>query len=312
MTNRHNNTRSNPLLDQGGWIAPALAVLGLILVAAGPVALHFGQVGHNQLPAADTRFHADTGFVPGEPFADAVIQVMTHELDSTTGWRPNDFILWSPMIWADNNSNRQLGIIQAMRESVRVLKDHLTKISSDEFDQNLVEADTALRNDAKKFWLPSAESKYQTAVDHLEKYIAGLKTDPPSSRLVNQRNVELIRLFQAWTDLLGGAHAKLYNEEIGWLEIDDVFYSAQGFAHVMHQLTVATRLEYAEAIDGRPVLKTLFEEVAIALQRAATMKPIMILNGSPSGLFANHRRNLAAFISEARQKMYSIREELEK
>ena len=29
-------------------------------------------------------------------------------------------------------------------------------------------------------------------------------------------------------------------------------------------------------------------------------------------LFANHRRNLDAFINEARQKMYSIREELEK
>jgi hypothetical protein len=37
-----------------------------------------------------------------------------------------------------------------------------------------------------------------------------------------------------------------------------------------------------------------------------------VLNGSPDGVFANHRRNLDAYISEARQKMYSIREELER
>jgi hypothetical protein len=42
------------------------------------------------------------------------------------------------------------------------------------------------------------------------------------------------------------------------------------------------------------------------------LKPVVILNGGPEGLFANHRRNLDAYITEARQKMYSIREELEK
>jgi hypothetical protein len=42
------------------------------------------------------------------------------------------------------------------------------------------------------------------------------------------------------------------------------------------------------------------------------MKPLIVLNDSPIGIFANHRRNLDAYISEARQKMYSIREELER
>ena len=296
---------------EAGWIAPTLAAIVTLLLLAVPLVLHYGQSAHNRLASPAERWTGKQA-APGEVYADTVVTVMSHELDSRTGWRPNDFILWGPTLWADNNSNRQLGIIQAMRESVRVFKDHLTKISSDEFDPNLVEADTAFRNDARKFWLPSAESKFRTACDHLEKYVRGLKKDPPTSRPINQRNVELIRLFQAWTDLLGGAYAKLYSEEIPFLEIDDVFYQAQGFAHVMHQLSVAVHLEYRESIDTRPVVKDLFDEVAVALERAATMKPLMILNGSPAGLFANHRRNIAAFISEARQKMYSIREELEK
>jgi hypothetical protein len=59
-------------------------------------------------------------------------------------------------------------------------------------------------------------------------------------------------------------------------------------------------------------MEQLFEEAIVALDKAAKMNPLLIFNGSPSGLFANHRRNLDTSITEARQKMYSIREELEK
>jgi hypothetical protein len=42
------------------------------------------------------------------------------------------------------------------------------------------------------------------------------------------------------------------------------------------------------------------------------MKPLLILDGAADGVFANHRRNLDAYLVDARQKLYSIREELEK
>ena len=61
-----------------------------------------------------------------------------------------------------------------------------------------------------------------------------------------------------------------------------------------------------------PVLKTMFDESIDALGKAAVLKPLIVMDGSPGGLFANHRRNLDAYITEARQKMYSIREELQR
>ena len=85
------------------------------------------------------------------------------------------------------NAHRQLGIIQAVRESARILKDHLTKVSSDQFDPNLVAADTAFRNDAEKFWLPSAETKYAEGVWHLRDYVNGLAESPPRSRPTGRR-----------------------------------------------------------------------------------------------------------------------------
>jgi len=293
------------------WIA--VAVIAVLLCIGGPLVLHFGQKRHDRLAWDVTaQFPPNQPIVGGEVFATTVIAIMEHELDGTTGWRPNDFVLWGPHLWADNNANRQLGIIQALRESVRVFKDHLTKVSSNEFDQNLVAADTAFRNDAEKFWLPSAESKFREGVRHLRAYVDGLKTTPPHSRPINQRNVELIRLFQAWSDLLGDGHANLYREPESVWRTDDHFYHAQGYAHVMFHLVRAVAREYQHEFETKPVIRMLFDEVATALGQAAVMKPLIVLDGAPEALFANHRRNLDAYINEARQKMYSIREELEK
>jgi hypothetical protein len=80
----------------------------------------------------------------------------------------------------------------------------------------------------------------------------------------------------------------------------------------MYYMMQALEREYAGQIKDDPVLKTLWDDSLDALGKAAVMKPLIVMNGSPDGLFANHRRNLDAYISEARQKMYSIREELQR
>jgi len=291
-------------------VVAVLVVLGLL---ATPLVLHFTQRTHDRLELdLGTRFPDNAPIVGGQVFATVLADVVEHELRSSTGWRPNDFLLWGPKVFADNNANRQLGIILVVRESARVLKDHLTKVSSDPFDPNLLAADTAFRNDAEKMWLPSAESKYREGVWHLRDYVNGLAETPPRSRPMNLRNAELIRLFQTWSDILGDAHAALFREPENLLTTDDDFYRAQGEAHVMHQLMEATAREYRHELTERPILQTLFTEVSAALGAAAVLKPIIVLNGGSEGFFANHRRNLDAYITEARQKMYSIREELEK
>ncbi len=298
-----------------------LIVLGglVVLWIAGNLALHFGQKSHNRLDFnIAEQFPPDKPAVPGEIFAATLAAIMDHELHTGFGWRPNDFPLWGPKVGPDNNSDRQLGIIQAVRETTRIFKDHLTKVSSNQFDPNLVIADTDFRNDAEKWVLPTPEGKYKDGIKRLRAYVAGLRTTPPSSRELNTRAVELIRLFQTWTDLLGDAHANLYRSvkddgsPVHSWDCDHYFYHAQGYAHVMYYMMQAIEREYAGQIKDDPVLKTMISETEDALGKAATLKPLIVLNGSPAGLFANHRRNLDGYISEARQKMYSIREELQR
>jgi hypothetical protein len=298
----------------GIWLGVALAVLVVINLG-----LHFGQIRHNHLNYDLNReFPRDKPFVSGEIYASTLAAIMDHELHTGFGWRPNDFYLWGPHVMADNNANRQIGIIIAVRETMRVFKDHLTKISSNEYDSNLLNADTEFRNDEKRWMLPAAEKKYQAGIAHLRAYVAGLHGTPPTSRELNQRNVELIRLIQSWGDMLGDAHAMLYRtikdngSPVRLWDVDDYFYHAQGYAHVQYYMMQAVKREYHQALTTKPVLAQLFDEAIEPLAKAAMMKPPIVLDGSPAGIFANHRKNLDSYIGEARQKMYSIREELER
>jgi hypothetical protein len=59
-------------------------------------------------------------------------------------------------------------------------------------------------------------------------------------------------------------------------------------------------------------VKNLVADVLEALHTAATLKPVVILDGCMSCLRANHRSNLDGVIAEAWSKMVLIREELEK
>jgi hypothetical protein len=296
----------------GIWLGVVLAAWFAIILA-----LHFGQKHHDNLGYdIGKEFPPDQPFVPGEIYASTLTAIMDHELHTGFGWRPNDFYLWGPHVMADNNANRQLGIILAVRETLRVFKDHLTKISSNAYDPNLVIADTDFRNDATRWILPAAETRFQDGIVHLRAYVAGLHTTPETSNELNQRNVELGRLFQSWGDMLGDAHANLYRttkddgSPIHSWDVDDYFYQAQGYAHVLYYMMQAVKREYHQPLTVKPVLGQLFDQTIEPLGKAAMMKPLIILDGSPEGIFANHRRNLDAYINEARQKMYSIREEL--
>jgi hypothetical protein len=125
-------------------IAASILLAIFVLINLG---LHFGQKSHDRLNySVNQAFPPDKPFVAGEIYATTLAAIMENELNRGFGWRPNDFFLWGMHVMADNNANRQLGIIMAVRETTRVFKDHLTKVSSNEYDPNLVIADTDFRS----------------------------------------------------------------------------------------------------------------------------------------------------------------------
>ena len=288
----------------------------LLLWLAAVVGLHLGQRRHDEL-----RLDLAGLFPVGEPvpagavLATTLAMLVHHELHDGFGWRPNDFVLWGPALWADNNANRQLGIIAAVRVTLAVMMDDLTKAASDPVDEHLGHADTAFQTDPGRFWSPSAESRYEEGVQQLAAYVRGLGPALGVSRPITPQHDGLPHLVAAWAALLAKAHVDLYRDDARprplrpW-EDDDVFYRAQGYAHVLAHCTRALQREYAPRLAKDPGLAALFERAAVTLHDAATMKPFVVLDGGPESLLANHRRNLDAALADARQTLESIRDTL--
>jgi hypothetical protein len=290
---------------------------GLLLVwLAVVVALHLGQRRHDQLPLDLARLFPVGEPIPhGAVLATTLATLVDHELRDGFGWRPNDLVIWGPTLWADNNANRQLGIIQAVRVTLAIMKDDLTKAASDAVDSKLEHADAAFQTEARRLWSPSAESSYREGVQALADYVRGLGPALGTSKPITQQHDGLPHLLAAWVSLLEKAHVDLYRDDLReqplrpW-ETDDLFYRAQGYAHVLGHCTRALEREYAQRLAGQPELAALFERAATSLLDAATLKPLVILDGGPESVIANHLRNLDAALGDARQTLEAIRDKL--
>ena len=331
------------------WIGLVVVVLVLAVLPLAGIGLHFTAKAHNNAPFdIDTEFPvlgADGRPLPetkGAALATAIARVLGWELTGT-GWRPND-IIFNPNWWgADNNANRQLGILLATRVTAQEFSDHLTKTQSDPYDTNLFNAQSALRNRQTQFMLPSFESKMHEAIGDLDAYSAGLRSSDAQtrSRPVNLRATELVALANAWESLLGDEHNKLLQmacplwgkpnpadrpqipglendilEEgcVPWMQTDDRFYEAQGVAHALYHYIRGVRRDYWPMLSNpnRTEPLHLLDEVSLALHVAAHIKPLVVLNGSASGLLANHLQNLEGWLVEALQKLAAFEREIGK
>jgi len=89
--------------------------------------------------------------------------------DMAGNWLPND-LFW-PTVLLDNMPNFQLGVLEVVRYNVRVMRDNLSRMrTTDRLDPNAEAAFTNLSNDPFKWWFPSAESKWKSALTQLETY----------------------------------------------------------------------------------------------------------------------------------------------
>ncbi len=242
--------------------------------------------------------------IPGVTFVETMIKLMEHELKGRfLGWRPNDLIIGR---FTDNVNNFQLGVLEAMRFTTLRLKDSLTRMGeADAYDRDLESALNLLMNKATEFWFPSAESSYSEAVDHLKKFLKKLKT---GERRFYYRTDNLLALIVSYSDLLGNVNRTLIMDKhadgrpVSWFETDDYFYYAKGVAHVMYEILKVVRVGFKEqlaTIDAVEIMDHILHE----LHRAEKMDPWIVLDSDLDGLFANHRANLNAPLSEVTHLM---------
>lgn len=261
----------------------------------------------------------------GEVFTETLIKMSE---DMTARWLPNDKIY--PTIFLDNPQNFQLGLLETVRYSTRVLRDKLSRLrTTDKIDADAEAAFVFFSNDPFKWILPSAESKFKAGVKSLKTYDERLKTGQSN---FYPRADNLNELLDQYVSLLGGVNTRLSNaprqknkvlsEEtagdqytegekyvqvhVPWTKIDDNFYYAQGVAYGLRQMMTAIKADFNNILEIKKAHE-LVDRIIHVLDQSQ-FEPIIVLNGKRGSIFANHSLQLQSLLEDARQKMRSLQD----
>jgi hypothetical protein len=265
--------------------------------------------------------------VKGVLFVQMIIDVLDQELNH--GWLPND-IFPSPTVLLDNRPNFQLGVWYVLRETVRILRDNLSRMrTTDSVDSDVDKAFVLLSNDPEKWILPSAETKYTQAIESLKKYQA---------RLINgqaklfPRSDNLIQLINVWTSIMGGVNNRLLNTaqkdsvdielagdkaegqlkrqmmisvDIPWYKMDDNFYYVNGIDYALYHLLLAVRKDFDVVIKDKnadPLVNEVLRKLSLS-----NFSPWITFFADRDSLYrVNHSLNMSAYFNDARQKLTSF------
>jgi hypothetical protein len=251
-------------------------------------------------------------------------QILIEQMEKN--WLPND-LFW-PTILLDNMPNFQIGELEIVRYNIRVLRDNLSRMrTTDKLDPSAEMAFTSLSNDPYKWWFPSAESKWRQAHRSLESFLENL-VDGKSYFYPRADN--LVELLQQYASLMGGANTRLINAphdidaslevedqgggssespkfidvDIPWYRIDNNFYYAQGIAYALYESFKAIRIDFIGVLTDKNSVK-LVDKIIENLERCH-FEPLIVFNGDPGSIFANHSLNLSGIFNDARQKINSL------
>lgn len=300
---------------------PKILILAVLLV----LVLFFGvvMVLNSQKPGPITLGKMDKE-VPGAAF------IKTNEdlaQQMAQNWLPND-LFW-PTALLDNMPNFQLGELEVVRYNVRVLRDNLSRMrTTDKLDPFADAAFTSLSNDPLKWWFPSYESKLKEAEKNLASFYKNVQA---RKSFFYPRADNLAELLRQYASLMGGANTRLINAprdmdraldvegsaqkggkettkmvniNIPWYRIDDNFYYAQGIAYGLHESLKAVRMDFFSVLKDKNSVQ-LLDKILETLGRC-NFEPLIVLNGGPGSIFANHSLNLSGMFNDARQKINSL------
>jgi hypothetical protein len=311
---------------RGTRILKALGVIIGVYVLVTPfvMAFEYLRAFGDFSPAYGSEVPVDEEVI-GLAYVDAILYVYDEAMHP---WLPNDRIY--PSIFLDNPQNFQVGVLTALQDAVRILRDHLTRDqTADRMDPDVQTAFTQLSFDPGDFWiLPPVEREYEKGMDALKRYRERLTTGSASFR---PRADNLVELLNQFNSRLGGVNNRLHNcigafarrlsEEtatdpnlesggyeiasVPWMQIDDQFYYAQGVAFVQREIMNAIRVEFREILGQRNA-DHLARQIVVDFMDYSQFEPIYVANGGYGSMWANHPYQLLALLSQTRERTRSL------
>lgn len=273
--------------------------------------------------------------VVGSATTAALIGTTDILLDKRGGYLSNDKL--PPGLFMDNIPNWEFGVVTASRDLTRALRNDFSRSQTQSAeDPDLQEADPLFSSPNDRWLLPSSESQYAKAAEHIESYAARLADSNlddaqfyaradnladflsvVSTRLgsLSQRLSASVGQVRIDTDLANDPSAQQAKPGVSprvvhtpWTEIDDVFYEARGYTWALRIQLLALRADFSQVLRDKNARVSL-EQVVRELEEAQkSLSSPVILNGSPYGFFANHSLVLANYISRANAALIELRD----
>jgi len=233
-------------------------------------------------------------------------------------WVANDpFFL--PSAALDNMPNFQQGIVAALARFAVESRDLLGRTrGSSQVDPDLERAASLLQYSGKVWvwdpsvsWLPTAtsEQQYQSAVTALERYndrLAG------GSAVFDRRADNLIGTLDRIAADLGSASAATDERIAEDAPIlfdfisDDIYYRNKGLLYGYFLLLRELGRDYAELLAERR-LQTAWGQMLHSFEEAATLQPIVVVNGAPaSQALPSHLASQGFYLLRARVQVREV------
>jgi hypothetical protein len=293
-----------------GVIALCVSLLGVILYYA------FGMViVHN--------VNDDPDFKPsvtqsGSSHAVSLAVALINREVNENSWVAND-PFFMPGYFLDNMPNYQQGIIYAVSRFVLELTDQIGRSrGSSEVDRDLDKASGLLKYPGT-IWIfdfstsivptASSESQYRSAQRSLISYNQRLaKGEAKFERRADNLQGTLMR-FTA--DL--GSNSAIIDDHLAkagqWgidTKADDIFYSAKGRLYAYYLILRDLGKDF-ESVNKSRELSPSWSLMLDSLKQAASMDPIVVINGKPDGFIGpSHLAALGFYLLRARTQLREI------
>lgn len=260
-----------------------------------------------------------------------LIHIAETLLNKPGGFINNDIM--PPGVILDNISNWEYGALLQIRDSSRAMRDTFSRSQSQsKEDEDLSRAESRFNISHKSWAFPSAESQYRDGINSLNNYLIRLSGQgkKPAKFYARADNlaawlamteVRLGNLSQRLGASVGqqqiiteqeGQDQHITIEKTPWLQLDDNFYEARGYAWALIEMMRAMQIDFDDVLEKKNAHASVAQ---ILRELEATQQPLMspmILNGSGFGLWANHSLVMASYLSRANAAIIDLRALLEK
>ena len=143
-------------------------------------------------------------------------------------------------------------------------------------------------------------ARFHVRADNLNFYFATVE------KRLGGYSQRLSESVHAWDDAADGIGA----ERTPWLEIDNVFFEARGYAWALLHSLKAIERDFADVIASKNAGLSMNRIVDKLEQTQATVWSPVIMNNSGFGLLTNHSLVMTSYISRANAAVIDLRSQL--